>query len=428
MSNLLDRRQLGENLWFSSISDPKFKLNRISVNLVVPLREETAAQYAAVPFILRRGFRDCPDFTRLNALLCDLYGASLEADVRKYGGWQILNLSVQGIDDRFALHGEDISGRCADLLCSILLDPKWEGENLNEQDVLLEKQNLIDAIEADINDKRSYALSQGIAKMCAGEPNAVRKYGTVDEAEKITPQSAGQAYREILDTARVEVLFIGCGSPDSARELFARRFADRCPTKALQPFSKGKAKAEEVREYVERMDVTQAKLVLGFRTGLPETREQQAAFQLMNAILGGSPFSRLFVYVREKQSLCYYCPSRYDKASGIMTVDCGIEEQNKEAAQKGVLEQIKVMQEGGFTDEEFTSAKLSLRGAYLSVGDALSSQEGYYLSQILSGRLSTPEQDLERLEQLTREQVTEAARGVTLDTVYLLTGAEEEKA
>ena len=41
MDQQLHRVRLGEEVYFSSIQDPKFKHNCISVNLVTPLAEDT---------------------------------------------------------------------------------------------------------------------------------------------------------------------------------------------------------------------------------------------------------------------------------------------------------------------------------------------------------------------------------------------------
>ena len=58
MGNVPVREQIAPGVWFTSITDPKFKLNRISVNLAVPLEHETAAENAIVPYLLRKGCRE----------------------------------------------------------------------------------------------------------------------------------------------------------------------------------------------------------------------------------------------------------------------------------------------------------------------------------------------------------------------------------
>ena len=117
MNDRIKRKKIGEGVFFTAITDPKFKSNRISVNLLLPLEEETAANRAIVPFVLRLRYKDCPDFTQLNEKLCDLYGAIVDGDVRKYGAYQIINLSVQSLDDRYSIAGEPLVQECADLAC-----------------------------------------------------------------------------------------------------------------------------------------------------------------------------------------------------------------------------------------------------------------------------------------------------------------------
>ena len=110
-------------MYFSSITDKKFKHNRISVNLIVKLDREKVTDRAVVPFILRQGSKNCPDFTDLNKKLCDLYGASLDAGVDKIGEYQMITLGIIGVDNRFALSGEDMVQECTRMLCEIVLEP-----------------------------------------------------------------------------------------------------------------------------------------------------------------------------------------------------------------------------------------------------------------------------------------------------------------
>lgn len=62
----LIRECIANGVYFSSITDKKFKHNRISVNLIVKLDREKVTDRAVVPFILRQGSKNCPDFTDLN--------------------------------------------------------------------------------------------------------------------------------------------------------------------------------------------------------------------------------------------------------------------------------------------------------------------------------------------------------------------------
>ena len=72
------------------------------------------------------------------------------------------------------------------------------------------------------------------------------------------------------------------------------------------------------------------------------------AARLMTAMFGGTPHSKLFLNVREKMSLCYYCAARYNSNKGIMTVESGVETQNIEAAKNEILNQLEEMKRGNF--------------------------------------------------------------------------------
>ena len=83
------------------------------------------------------------------------------------------------------------------------------------------------------------------------------------------------------------------------------------------------------------MNVSQSKLVMGFRSGIAYPDKEVAAALLMCAVLGGTAHSKLFCNVREKQSLCYYCSSYYEKVKGLVIIDSGVEGQNIEKLEKG---------------------------------------------------------------------------------------------
>ena len=425
MNNSMVRSQLCEGVFWSTITDAKFKSNRISCNLVLLLDEETSCETAVVPFILRKRFRECPDFTRLNERLCELYGASLDADVRKYGAYQILNVSIQTLDDKYTLEGEAIVAQCAQLAANLLFSPYFVEGVFDEEDFKLEKQSLIDTIESEINDKRSYAMSRCQQLLFKGEPFSIKRYGTKERAEKITAKSATEAYHRAIKNASVEVLFLGCGNPEPAQKIFADSFAALVRTPIARREVPVKLKAEAVTEHTDYMDVSQSKLVMGFRIGAIKTHEEATAAKLMCALYGGTPFSRLFLNVREKQSLCYYCAARLDIPTGSMIVDSGVEAQNKEKAQTEILKQLEVIKNGEFKNEELENTVLALINALKSSTDTLGGVESWYLTQILAGTAESPAENAECVAKITREQVMKAAQNVTLDTVYFLTAKEE---
>ncbi len=421
----LMRTALAEGVSLSVLRDPKFKHNRLSVNLITPMDTETVSANALLPCLMRKGCKGYEDFTSLNRRLDELYGAALIGDVGKSGANQIVTIGIKTLDDRFSFEGEALVREGAQLVSQAVLAPLIRDGAFPEQDFRLEQQFLIDTIEAQINDKRTYAVARCRELMGRGDPAALLKYGTVGQARALTAQSAAQAYARLLDNAAIEILFVGSGDPSEASRVMKGAFAGlkRHPGGFLP--AQIVERAQQPQETVERFDVAQSKMVLGFRTGGWRQPQQQTAMRLMTALYGGTPSSKLFLNVREKLSLCYYCAARYDRVSGILMVDCGVEQKNIGAAREEILRQLEEIRQGRFEDETLENTRLQLKNSLRAVSDAPGSLEDWYLGRIIEGRIVSPEQEIRALEAVTRDEVIEAARQVTLDTVYLLTAKED---
>lgn len=420
------RVSITEGVSFSWVQDPKFKHNRLSINMLMPLEEGKLSERAIVPFILRQGTEKYPNFTKLNEKLSDLYGASLEASVDKYGSYQLLTLGMVGIDSRFAFEGEDMVKELAELLADILLEPALEDGVFSKNETALEKEYIRDTIEAEINEKRAYALLRCKTIMSEGEKLALRKFGTVEEVEKITPESAYNAYKEILDKSQIEIVMTGCGCPESACEQFKKRFAGmkRNPIK-VDIKNCRKLPVEKQKDFTEKIDVKQGKLVLGFRMDMDCSEEEKNAARLAIALLGNTPTCLLFKNVREKLSLCYYCAARLDTITGIMLVDSGVEAENCEKAKDEILKQLEILKSGDFEENELVETKLFMKTALRSTGDSLGALENWYLSRVLSGNAKSPEETMEEILKITKEQIVSAAGKLELDTVYRLLPKDE---
>ena len=181
----LCRTSIGDRIFFNSIIDKRYKTNRVSVNLILPLERDKVSVRALIPNILRKGYRECPDFTEFSKKLAMLYGSYIGYDVTAIGDSQVMTLSAGVIDDMYALDGEHLLSEISEILAKVVLDPVLENGLFPEKEAALEKQSLIDLIESEMNEKRHYALNRATAVLCAGEPAGVNKYGYVEDVKKI---------------------------------------------------------------------------------------------------------------------------------------------------------------------------------------------------------------------------------------------------
>lgn len=407
-----------------SINDDRFKTARISVAFLLPLSEQTASANAILPFLLRRSSVDYPSFSQLQQRLNQLYGASITADVYRVGYYQAMVITASSIDNRYALDNEDITAQLADLLRSMIFNPVMQNGVFPSADTEQEKRCLVELIQSEINEKRLYARRRCEQILCKGEGYAVNRYGNIEKVNALTPESVTDAWKNMLKTAQIRIISqCGSGSEHIAEQL--RKGIDSVSERSpITLKSELRWDSGEVRNLVERMDLSQAKLVMGFRTKMTAGSDIPA-LRLMNALLGGTPHSLLFKNVREKLSLCYYCSSSYDRLGGVLLVDSGVEEKNANLAQDEINRQLDAICRGSFSDEEFESAKRSTVNQYQTIGDLQSTLANWYIGQSLDSEFSTPEKAASDILSVTPERVIQAARNTKLGAVYMLAGEED---
>ena len=422
----LTRSELFPGVHLTAVHTEKFKSCVLGASFLAPLDRTKAACNALVPSVLRRGTQEHPDMESLSSALDELYGGSIEPVVRTRGETQCVGFLGSFLDDAYTLDGSAILEKAAGLLGELLLRPCTEQGEFRRDYTDSERQNLIDRIRAQVNDKRSYALLRLKREMCAGEPFGVDRLGDESSARAITPESLWARYQDLLRTAPMELYYCGSAKPERVADAL-RAALSQLPTDGVRtplPRPAAKEAPAQPREVVESLDVTQGKLTMGLRTGSTVWSEDYPALLLANAIFGGTTTSRLFLHVREKLSLCYYASSQLEKLKGVMLVSSGVEFDKVGEARAEILSQLEACRKGAFEDWELEGARRSVVSALHSAMDAQARLEDFWLGQAVAGLTEDPEALARRVEEVTREQVVAAFSSLQLDTIYFLKGRE----
>lgn len=420
MNNIINRRKIADGVYFSSITDKRYKKNLISVAFSTQLSEDTATENVIVPVLLTKCNSKLPTYKAFNNKMSRLYASGIGGTAGRQYDLQTISFGAYYLDDIYALSGEKMTGIMTDILIDCLTSPVTENGVFSEKFVELEKKTVIDNIETAINDKRSYAIERAMKTICKGEPASVCSYGTVEKAKLITSDSAYKAYRRMLETMPCEIICTGCSDFDGVAEKFAAAFEKigrhdiENTTIALSPV---KTQTEEV---TERLTVNQSKLVLGFKSH----SDDDAALVLLQKIFGGTTSSKLFRNVREKMSLCYYCSAARNDLKGIMLVNSGVENENIKKTKEAVIDQLEEIKNGNFTNEDINFAEMAIKNDFKSVADSAGNVSNWYFDCIRKNDIVTPEEKLGRYLGVSKERIIAAAKSMVLDSVYVLTGNE----
>lgn len=424
-----NRNELMPGVFLSHLRSDKFKTACMSVTLLTQLRRETAAMNAVIPFVLNRGTTRYGDMEQLSRRMDELYGAAVEPVVRRIGEIQCIGFYGSFPEPDYLPGGEALLGDTCALMAQLLLDPATRGGLLLPQYVDSEREKLLDIIRSRMNDKRSYALTRCIEEMCCYEDFAVSRFGSESEAENIHYKKLTRHYRELIQTCPVEIFY--CGKTDFKAVSAAMREAFSTMPRGEIDYDIGtdlrmNAVEDHVRFVEEEMDVTQGKLVLGFRLGECMEEPDIPALYVFNAVYGSGATSKLFMNVREKLSLCYYASSAVYPHKGIMLVSSGIEFDKLDAARDEILAQLDSVRRGEITDDELRSAKKSVASDLRAVQDSIGELEGFYLSQALDGLDYGPAELAALAEDVTKEDVQAIAKSIECDLIYFLKGSGEE--
>lgn len=417
------RIELMRGVYLTAISTDKFKTNCLSLNLLRPLCQEEAAMNALLPDVLLRGCKMCPDMGAIAAWLDQRYGAGVTATARKKGEVQAIGFFLDFIEENFA-PGEHLTQDMCMLLGSFLLEPVLDKGLFRQDYVAGEQLNLINAIEAQINDKRTYASIRLRQEMFRNEKYGVSKYGELSQVKAITPEALWGHYQKILSASQIEILYTGQLPVEQVKEYLQKALQSLPRGEIVQVGTELGSIPKEPCEITETMEVNQGKLVMGFRTGITFQDPRYPALLMLNGIYGGGITSKLFMNVRERMSLCYYASSGLDPFKGVMVVSSGVDTDKYVTAKNEILSQLEACRNGEFTQEEIDSTRSSLVSSLRSSGDSPYNMDDFYLGKIIAGHHYEPEVLGEAIMTVTPEQICQVAREITLDTIYFLKGAE----
>ena len=413
------REEIAKGVYYSPF-DGRYKKSRLSVHLKIPLCRDNLTATALLPFLLERGCESFPDMTALKRRLNMLFGASLYVSAASVDFARVLSLTVEGIREEY-LGESGVASSRLDLLLDLLFHPVVSGGGFKEDWVDIEREKLRMLILSEINDKRSYCLKQASEMFFMDDTRALAQNGYLKELESIDGKALYGVYRQMIAASTVEIINVG-GDSGEIKEKLAAAFSavERAP-EPIEGMRAVPVSSERRGEVV--FDVEQDKFAMILSAGRLLSEREQSVFRLANAILGASPTSRLFMNVREKQSLCYYCASRPGYMAGALTIDSGIERDNVEKLKTAVLLEIEDMAKGNISDKELREAKLLLQSTLSGLEDTVEGVSGWYMNSFYRlGKAVSPKEEIEILNSVTEAEIAALMGLFKLNVSMLLRG------
>ncbi len=406
------------------VSTEKYKTNTIVLMLKAPLSKETVGKRALLPHVLQSGTNTLPSRQQIRNQLDELYGAALQVDVQKKGENHVIVFRLDIANENFIQDETPVFEKGMELLANILLQPKTEGHAFDPAIVEGEKRSLSQRIQSIYDDKMRYANLRITEEMCQDEPFGLSVYGKEEDVKTINAESLFTYYQEVISTDAIDLYIVGDIDVNKVKSTVKQYF--QLPNRKTLANIANNVSEQPVpsKENIvfEEQDVKQGKLHMGYRTYTSYGEKDYYALQVFNGLYGGFSHSKLFMNVREKESLAYYAASRFESHKGILMVMSGIEFSNYDKAVKIIKEQMEAMKKGDFDTKEIEQTKAMIKNQLLETVDVAKAYIELLYHNVVANQKSTLEDWLNGIDAVTKEDIISVANKVKLDTIYFLKG------
>ena len=414
--------QLAEGVNLHVLPTKQYKTIRIFIRFTARLQQEVITKRSLLSSMLETNSLNYPDQTKLSAKLAELYGASFGLSVRKKGNLHWLNVGISFVNGEY-VNDPNLFSQAVDFLKEVLFYPNIKNQQFDQLTFDLEKNNLrlyLESLKEDKQTFASYALQELYFENSPEQK--IPSLGVVEEIDKITARSLAAYYQEMMVNDQIDIFVVGDVDPDKAAEAVGQLPFEPRETAHPELFYT-QPQVNIVKERQVREPIVQAKLNLAYQTNVYYDEPERFALMVFNGLFGGFPHSKLFMNVREKESLAYYASSSVDTFRGFMSVQTGIDEKNRNQVLRLIHEQLESLRNGEITDLELAQTKAMLRNQYLlSLDSPQAAIEASFLDSWLPETKLSDEEWLKRMESVTIKEIQQVAEQIELQAIFFLAG------
>lgn len=420
-----DRVRIADGVYLYCMNTSEYKRSSLDMFFTLPPDRKMSPLVRLLLSVLFRGSSRFPTLTHMNRYLDELYDATVYQRDYSVGANSVYRISCTALCSEFLppeSNSRNLICEALELVEDALLCPLRDSDGMLSADYFeSERDFAIDAVNAKLNSPKQYSMMRCNEMLLGNDPLGISIDGTLDVLQGYTREDLARAHKLLLESSEVSIYYVGSSNSSEIesrlRQMFSK-IGDRHPIAARRAYP---AADIEYSELDEGFPLNQGILDLGLLCHTTLADSDSAAMAVYNEILGGSSVSKLFMNVREKKSLCYFCSSSANSNSGIIRIRCGINPENKDEALSEIKLQIEQMRSGNISDGEIRDAKRGLINSLNQMPDSPSSQVGASLKyKLLTGSDASMDKRRRELLSVEREDIVNFAQKVKLCTVFFL--------
>ena len=407
------------------INSEKFKSVYFSINFTMPVNKRQISENALLSAVLGKSNKKFKTQKEIQMYLYSLYGANFDIGIEKFGDLYNIEFRGECINKKYLPNNTDVVNEVLEFLYDAIYNPNVLNGAFDEEVVEREKDFILNKIREVKDDKLRYGIRKMEELMCKDEPFSTYVYGDEDDIYKITSSDLYKRYNEVISNSCITFIISGnlLGYEDIEKKvnnIFNNKLVSKLNYKDLIYNQKLNHNQEVVEE---SQQTTQSVLSYGLRINNPNSNDFYK-LSVYNALLGGTPSSKLFQNFREKESLAYTVRSRYYRFKDIIIIYAGIQKENYEKAKLVLENEINKIKDGEISDEEFEASKKSIISDLKEWNDSKIALSKMFISNLFSLKNDslTLEQMVDKFEKVTKQDIIDIAGKITIEKIYFLGG------
>lgn len=399
------------------VNTKKFKTITVDICFREKINKDEITLRNLLKEIMVNASYDYPSERELIKATEELYDLKLLTSTYRIGNYNFLSMKIRFLNEKYTEKGMNYAS--IKLLLDLIFKPKLDAD--------FEKcKNKIEKSILSLNDNKvKYAISK-LLESTKDMPYSYNFYGNIEDLNKITIEDIKKCYENLLTNDIIDIFVVGEVNPEEIKNIFKENFKvktfhkvdNKVIVKELTP----RAKTNIIRE---QDDINQIQLTILCSLNSITEYERKYVSLVYSEMLGGSANSILFDTVREKNSYAYYVNSIIKPYDNNMIIYSGIHEDNEKEVIKLIKKCLKGITKGKFNDEIFQSSKNTIISSLKASLDNPIGIINNCLSNIL---VSSPtiEEKIKIIEKITKEEVINFSKKITIHTIYILEGSNEE--
>lgn len=400
----------------------QFKTITMSFKWTSTLEEKQAAHRAVLSNVMQDSNAMYPKQSDFRKAMDELYGSVFYMDAGKRGNAHIVSLNMECVNDEY-LSTTGLFDDVLEMVHAVIFKPNLSNGEFDESIVNREKRSVIERIKSVYDDKTRYAQKRMLEIMRPNHPASISSSGTEEQVSQITSASLVEAYDKMINEDVIDIYVVGDVDEQALVEKITNMFSFTAREDVRKPFEVTNEE-KEPQKIFEKQDMKQGKLQVGYHTPVLFHHDDYPKMQVTNGVLGGFAHSKLFMNVREKESMAYTINSIYGAYYGILYVMAGIDANLEEKAVSMIEEQLVALKKGDVTALELEQTVALLANSIRSAFDSARGQIEVYDQYKQVDEHFTADKLIQKWQAVTVQDIQDMASNIQLELIYLLSGRE----